>query len=105
MDFDSPAFAAQRSNPLLFSLIRSTEPFLDEYADGCAELRKYIASAYQDVKICAATGRHYALIATKPYSSEDRASETRNSIDDRRFNADGSYAVADTHLKTWETKK
>ena len=105
MDFDSPAFAAQRSNPLLFSLIRSTEPFLDEYADSCAELRKYIASAYQDVKICAATGRHYALIATKPYSSEDRASKTRNSIDDRRFNADGSYSVADTHLKTWETKK
>ena len=105
MDFDSPAFAAQRSNPLLFSLIRSTEPFLDEYADGCAELREYIASAFQDVKICAATGRHYALIATKPFSSENRASQTRNSIDDRRFNADGSYAVADTHLKTWETKK
>ena len=112
MDFDSPAFAAQRSNPLLFSLIRSTEPFLDEYADGCVELRGYIASAYDDVKLCAATGRHYALIATKPSSSssEDEqvvanASQTNNSIDDRRFNADGSYAVADTHLKTWETKK
>jgi len=108
MDFDSPAFAAQRSNPLLFSLIRSTEPFLDEYADGCADLREYIALAYQHVKLCAATGRHYALIAIKP--SENRkeiadASLTVNSIDDRRFNADGSYAVADTHLKTWETKK
>ena len=110
MDFDSPAFAAQRSNPLLFSLIRSTEPFLDEYADGCADLRAYISKAYKDVKICAATGRHYALIATKPVGGGKDAvpadtSQIANIIDDRRFNADGSYAVADTHLKTWETKK
>ena len=111
MDFDSPAFAAQRSNPLLFSLIRSTEPFLDEYADGCADLRAYISKAYQDVKICAATGRHYALIATKPVGGgkddvpADASQKDNSIIDDRRFNADGSYAVADTHLKTWETKK
>jgi ubiquinone/menaquinone biosynthesis C-methylase UbiE len=38
MDFQAPAYAAQRANPLLFSLIRSTEPFLDEYADGQPEI-------------------------------------------------------------------
>lgn len=102
MDFDSPAFSAQRANPLLFSLIRSTEPYLDEYADGCAELREYIAHQFEDVVIGAATGRHYALIATKGSSGSNKGF---GSIDDRRFNADGSYCVADTHLKTWESKK
>eukprot|EP00562_Extubocellulus_spinifer_P011821 CAMPEP_0178555552 /NCGR_PEP_ID=MMETSP0697-20121206/8924_1 /TAXON_ID=265572 /ORGANISM="Extubocellulus spinifer, Strain CCMP396" /LENGTH=414 /DNA_ID=CAMNT_0020188569 /DNA_START=140 /DNA_END=1387 /DNA_ORIENTATION=- len=105
MDFDSPAFSAQRANPLLFSLIRSTEPYLDEYADGCAELREYIAQEYASVRIGAATGRHYALVATKPSGGSRRKAETGASIiDDRRF-VDGNYAVADTHLKTWESKK
>ena len=33
MDFEAPGFVALRKNPLLFSLIRATEPYLDQYAD------------------------------------------------------------------------
>ena len=33
MDFESEAYAKLRANPMLFSLVRSTEPYLDEYAD------------------------------------------------------------------------
>ena len=101
MDFSSTAFAKQRANPLLFSLIRSTEPYLDEYADGTSDLMHFIAKTFDDVKVCAATGRHYALIATKGDLNDGEASGII--IDDRRFKPDGSYAVADTHLMTWET--
>uniref|UniRef100_A0A7S4MB71 Methyltransferase type 11 domain-containing protein n=1 Tax=Odontella aurita TaxID=265563 RepID=A0A7S4MB71_9STRA len=102
MDFDSPAFASQRSNALLFSLIRSTEPYLDEYADGCALVREHLMETFEDVKLTAATGRHYALVATKG----DKKSEVgKRPIEDTRFNDDGTYAVNDTHLKTWESKE
>ena len=62
MDFESPAYAAQRENALLFSLLRATEPYLDEYADGMEELREFIVNTFDTTKITAATGRHYALI-------------------------------------------
>jgi SAM-dependent methyltransferase len=32
MDFETAGYAALRRNPLLYSLVRSTEPYLDEYA-------------------------------------------------------------------------
>lgn len=99
MDFDSPAYAAQRENALLFSLLRSTEPYLDEYADGCEEIQNYLVSNF-NVKITAATGRHYALVATK----EIDATDIHGKIEDRRFDSEGNYAVDDTHLKVWESK-
>jgi len=104
MDFDSPAYAAQRSNALLFSLLRSTEPYLDEYADGMAETREFLAQKFASVKTEAATGRHYALIATKS-STMDTELQSPAVIEDRRFKADGSYAIEDTHLKLWESKQ
>ena len=45
----------------------------------------------------AATGRHFALVATKPEEG-DTASRV---VEDRR----SQTAKADTHLKTWEAKK
>ncbi|KAL7453217.1 hypothetical protein ACHAWC_004888, partial [Mediolabrus comicus] len=100
MDFESPAYAAQRENALLFSLLRATEPYLDEYADGMEELREFIVNTFDTTKIAAATGRHYALIAQK----EGIDGVARNSLEDYRFNEDGSYAVEDTHLKPWESQ-
>ena len=104
MDYDSPAFAEQRSNALLFSLIRSTEPYLDEYADGFPEILNCLVKNFQSVKITAATGRHFALIATK--GDDNGTNQTDKCIfEDKRFDKDGKYVVDDTHLKTWETKK
>ena len=102
MDFDSPAYAAQRANALLFSLLRATEPYLDEYADGCEEIRQMLIANYETVQITAATGRHYALVATKG-TTIDMESGAVGKFEDTRFDVDGNYTVDDTHLKVWES--
>ncbi|KAJ8600880.1 hypothetical protein CTAYLR_006998 [Chrysophaeum taylorii] len=100
MDFDTPGFRRLRGNPLLFSIIRATEPYLDDYANYNAE---GIASdlltlgAFDAVHLRAATGRHFALIATKKESSDDDAKPTLL-VDDR-----AATALPDTHLATWQT--
>ena len=101
MDFESQAYKAQRENAALFSLLRATEPYLDEYADGTSELRSFILQQFDVVKITAATGRHYALLAEK----NDNKSSSQKKIEDSRFNEDGSYAIEDTHLRPWESSK
>ena len=104
MDFDSTAYKAQRENALLFSLLRATEPYLDEYADGMQELREFIVDTFDCTKIGAATGRHYALVAEKSVGGSDNVDGVTRLLEDYRFREDGSYAVEDTHLKPWESK-
>ncbi len=105
MDFESPAYKAQRENALLFSLLRATEPYLDEYADGMREIRTFMTDLFDVVKITAATGRHYALVAEKSKNGvSDKRSKRHALVEDYRFREDGSYAVDDTHLKPWESK-
>ena len=101
MDYDSPAFAEQRENALLFSLIRSTEPYLDVYADGVDEVRVFLVNNFSTVKITAATGRHYALVAIKAKTSIKY--DGARTLQDSRFDSQGNYVVDDTHLKTWES--
>ncbi|KAL7525159.1 hypothetical protein ACHAXR_000883 [Thalassiosira sp. AJA248-18] len=106
MDFESPAYKAQRENALLFSLLRATEPYLDEYADGMPELRNFIADTFDLVKITAATGRHYALVAERGVAGDDGdGKDGKGLLEDSRFREDGSYAIDDTHLKPWESKE
>jgi len=102
MDFRAPAYAELRANALLFSLIRATEPYLDQYADSSEALFQHLASGigFESIRIAAATGRHFALVATKDANGGD----DRGVMDDRRFDEGGNYAVEDTHLKTWESK-
>lgn len=134
MDFESPAYKAQRENAFLFSLLRATEPYLDEYADGMRELRNFMADKFGAVKIkaatgnlesrhtyhlcmlatclhllncifCELTGRHYALVAQKSKSCISEEDGARhNALEDYRFREDGSYSIDDTHLKPWESK-
>jgi len=101
MDFEAPAYAAQRANPLLFSLIRSTEPYLDEYADHSVELRECLQETFDETFITAATGRHFAVVATK---KGDSSKQSEGVLEDLRFDEKGSYRVEDTHLKVWENK-
>lgn len=103
MDFEAPAYAAQRANPLLFSLIRATEPYLDDYADSAAALRRYIADKFSTTTVVAATGRHFALVATK--GNEECNDDEPGVLNDLRFGPDGSYLKEDTHLKVWEDKR
>lgn len=98
MDFETPAFAKLRANPLLFSLIRSTEPYLDTYADYMPRLPAELSElGFGTVRLAAATGRHFALVATKP----EEGDTAPRVVEDRR----SETAKADTHLKTWEAKK
>jgi len=96
MDFDTNGFANLRANPLLFSMIRSTEPFLDEWADynarGIIDDLLHLG-AFSDISLRAATGRHFALLATKKtnsYHGPCRVSDLR-----------AETAMPDTHLATW----
>ena len=100
MDFEAPAYAAQRANAMLFALIRSTEPYLDDYAESISGLFKQIQSKFSCTTVLPATGRHYALVATKGFEDQNFGL-----INDLRFDADGRYRVEDTHLKVWESKK
>ena len=100
MDFEAPAYAAQRANPLLFSLIRSTEPYLDDYAESITDLFSYIRDKSPHVKVVPATGRHFALVATKGNESESTSS-VEYVMQDMRFDDDGNYRVEDTHLPTF----
>eukprot|EP00533_Pseudo-nitzschia_delicatissima_P003868 CAMPEP_0116091322 /NCGR_PEP_ID=MMETSP0327-20121206/7443_1 /TAXON_ID=44447 /ORGANISM="Pseudo-nitzschia delicatissima, Strain B596" /LENGTH=449 /DNA_ID=CAMNT_0003582665 /DNA_START=58 /DNA_END=1407 /DNA_ORIENTATION=- len=100
MDFEAPGYAAQRANPLLFSLIRSTEPYLDDYAESIPDLFSYIQRKSPHVKVVPATGRHFALVATRGPTDD----EAQNVMEDLRFDEDGNYRVEDTHLPTFKVE-
>lgn len=105
MDFEAPAYAAQRANPLLFSMIRSTEPYLDEYAESISGLFDFLQTKSSRVNVIPATGRHFALVATKPGNNDD-ANNIHCVMNDLRFDEDGNYRVDDTHLATfWQSKQ
>jgi hypothetical protein len=82
-------------------LIRSTEPYLDDYAESISDLFEYIRTKFQHVKVVPATGRHFALVATKG----DSEFEGPSTMEDLRFDDKGDYRVEDTHLQVWESKQ
>ena len=92
-DFETEGFRKLRASPA-FVFIRSTEPYLDVYADfGATGVAEACADAgFGRVEAVAATGRHYALVAAKDGG--------RAAFVDRRE----ATKLPDTHLKTWESK-
>ena len=99
MDFETEGFSKLRANPVLFSLIRATEPYLDVYADFMPTLPAALSElGFSPVRLAAATGRHFACIATKPTGPITAAARV---VDDQRK----ATAKPDTHLKTWEAKR
>ena len=79
---------------------------MDEYADGMQELRNFIVDTFSTVRITAATGRHYALLANKSKDVDINTVVGSHAVlEDSRFRDDGSYAIDDTHLKPWESKQ
>lgn len=66
MDPSSPGYVKLRNNAALFSLLRSTEPWLDEYFDLAPRLpQMLLETGFGAVKVGAATGRHFCIAATK----------------------------------------
>lgn len=103
MDFETPGYAAQRANPLLFSLIRATEPYLDDYANGAQEIRNELKRLFETTTIAPATGRHFGIVATK--GDNDDKNDQEHVLNDLRFDENGVYKVEDTHLILWDNKE
>lgn len=114
MDFETEGYRKLRANPLLYSLIRSTEPYLDEYAEyhPVRMVDDLFEAGFESVRLTAATGRHFALVATLRSDASKAADGAedgqrrpapvpvvRRVLDDRRSDT----AKADTHLQTWQS--
>lgn len=76
MDPEAPGYVKLRSNPLVFSLVRSTEPWLDEYFDIAPKLSNLLNSiGFPYISIAAATGRHSCIVCTKAGNIDFRPSD------------------------------
>ena len=92
MDPSAPGYVKLRQTPWLFSILRSTEPYLDEYFELASELPMLLQDAgFQTVRIGAATGRHFTTVALK------------GGVADMRPPAD-VREKSDQHLKTFKVK-
>lgn len=92
MDPSAPGYIKLRENTMLFSILRSTEPFLDVYFDQVApELPSMLSSCGFTFSNCfAATGRHMVITAIKSGFRDLRPSNEERE-------------KADEHLKTTST--
>lgn len=91
MDPDAPGYKKLRNNPLLFSVVRSTEPYLDQWFDVAPRIHHILAeTGFSVIRKGAVTGRHFLVVATKAGSLDLRPS-------------DDARAAMDEHLTTWET--
>lgn len=84
MDPQAPGYVKLRASPWLFSILRSTEPYLDEYFELAPSLQNMLRQAgFAIVRTGAATGRHMAIVAIKPGSCDMRPSaQIRLSLDE-----------------------
>lgn len=91
MDPDAPGYKKLRSNPFLFSVVKATEPYLDQWFSLAPRIQHLLAeSGFSVVRKAAVTGRHFLVVATKAGSLDLRPS-------------DSTRAAMDEHLSTWET--
>ena len=87
MDPEAPGYRKLRSNAMLFSVLRSTEPCLDEYFDLAPSIPSYLDSlGFGSVKISAATGRHMTIAASKRGVVDLRPSESDREKSDQHLN-------------------
>ncbi|CAM9565530.1 unnamed protein product [Sphacelaria rigidula] len=66
MDPSAPGYVKLRKNPMVFSILRSTEPYLEVYFSEAAQLDSELFEAgFSTVRKSAPTGRHMAVVAVK----------------------------------------
>ena len=63
MDPESPGYRKLRANPWLFSILRSTEPYLDQYFSFAPEIPTFLEKelGFPVVRVGAATGMFFSL--------------------------------------------
>lgn len=91
MDPDAPGYKKLRSNPFLFSVVKATEPYLDQWFSLAPRIQHVLAdTGFSVIRKAAVTGRHFLVVATKAGALDLRPS-------------DSARAAMDKHLSTWET--
>eukprot|EP00601_Ochromonadales_sp_CCMP2298_P036195 CAMPEP_0173369896 /NCGR_PEP_ID=MMETSP1144-20121109/26357_1 /TAXON_ID=483371 /ORGANISM="non described non described, Strain CCMP2298" /LENGTH=353 /DNA_ID=CAMNT_0014321331 /DNA_START=115 /DNA_END=1177 /DNA_ORIENTATION=+ len=85
MDPDTPGYRKLRANPWLYSILRSTEPFLDAYFDEVAVRLPALLEqqGFPLVRVAAATGRHFAILASKGGVVDARPSDEVRAASDK----------------------
>lgn len=91
MDPSAPGYVKLRKNPMLFSILRSTEPYLDVYFSEAGDIGVELQQAgFSTVRKSMVTGRHMAVVAVK-----GGLFDLRGSDEDRER--------ADTHVQSHKT--
>ena len=102
MDPESPGFAKLRSNPVLFSLVRSTEPYLDVYFDFAPRLPRELQKVgFNLVRISAATGRHFVICATKSVAGSGGVLDVRPAGEARAADDQHVHTSVTDVTKAW----
>ncbi|CAM9798698.1 unnamed protein product [Scytosiphon promiscuus] len=98
MDPSAPGYVKLRNNPMLFSILRSTEPYLDVYFSEAGNIDTELQEAgFTTVRKSDVTGRHMAIVSVKGGTFDLRGN-------------DGQRLKDDEHLKThkaevwWKTR-
>ena len=87
MDPQAPGYVKLRNNAALFSILRSTEPWLDEYFTLAPRLPEELQGVgFSSVKLSAATGRHFVIAASKPGVLDVRPSDEDRLKQDMHLN-------------------
>ncbi|CAM9854194.1 unnamed protein product [Pylaiella littoralis] len=95
MDPSAPGYVKLRKNPMLFSILRSTEPYLEVWFSEAGMLDAELQEAgFTTVRKSDVTGRHMAVVGVKGGTGENL--DLRADDDQRE--------KADTHLQTHKAK-
>ncbi|CAM9497702.1 unnamed protein product [Chrysoparadoxa australica] len=90
MDPSAPGYKKLRKNAMLFSILRSTEPYLDDYFEGCtsgdfwSELND---AGFSVIRVKEGTGRHFVVAALKPGLMDLRCSDEERMARDEHFSS------------------
>jgi len=114
----APGYRELRRNPLLYSLIRSTEPYLDDYFRSAEDIPAKLAKLGFDAAVqSSATGRHFTLVAFKGeaegggagvldgLSGAGAEGAVARDVGGMRYldlRTEEAYLEADEHLLSWE---
>ncbi|CAM9290798.1 unnamed protein product [Ectocarpus sp. 12 AP-2014] len=83
MDPSAPGYIKLRNNPMLFSILRSTEPYLDVYFSEAGNIDAELQEAgFTTVRKSGVTGRHMAVVGVKGGTFDLRADFKQREKDD-----------------------
>ncbi|CAN0269063.1 unnamed protein product [Ectocarpus fasciculatus] len=83
MDPSAPGYIKLRKNPMLFSILRSTEPYLDVYFSEAGNIDAELQEAgFTTVRKSGVTGRHMAVVGVKGGTFDLRADFKQREKDD-----------------------